>query len=173
MKTELAGNVVHLRPLQAADMRRRTDWTADDELVSLMGVDPTKEPFISTEYEEQRDVDWLQDRLNAGDRLYAIEIDGHCVGDLDVVFFPDARKAEMTVFIGDRCAWGKGCGTESVRLVVQELRPEPSVDRVEVDVSRGNDRSLVFWENLGFQEYKTDNNGRRWLRLSFEDERKA
>jgi RimJ/RimL family protein N-acetyltransferase len=163
MQTELTGTLVHLRPLRRADMQTRTDWTADEELVSLMGADPTEEPLVSPEDEERRNVNWLQDRQKGGDQIYAIEANGHYIGDVDVEFFPKAHKAEITVFIGDRSAWGRGYGTESVRLVLGELDREPGVDRIEVDVPKGNDRALGFWNSLGFQVYKTDDDGRRWL----------
>ena len=166
MKTELAGNLVRLRPLRKTDMHRRANWTGDHELVSLMGADPTEEPFVSREDEERRNVEWRQNRRKAGDRLYAIEANGRYLGDIDVEFFPEAHKAEMTVFIGDRSEWGKGYGTETVRLVLAELSSDPRVDHVEVDVPKGNERGLGFWTRLGFQEYATDERGSRWLRQS-------
>ena len=169
MKTELTGNLVRLRPLLKPDLRRRAQWTADDELVAAMGADPTEEPFVSPQHEEQRNVDWLEDRQKAGDQLYAIEVNGRYIGDIDVEFFPEARKAQITVFIGDRAAWGKGYGTESARLVLQELAAEPEVDCVEVAVPKGNDRSLRFWQKLGFRQFKTDDDGTRWLRRSVAD----
>ncbi len=169
MKTELMGNLVHLRPLGKVDLRRRAEWTADDELVLLMGADPTEEPFVSPEDEEQRNVDWLQDRQKVGDHLYAIGVNKRYIGDIDVEFFLEAHKAGMSVFIDDRSAWRKGYGTESIRLVLEELDAEAGVDCVEVDVPKGNDRSLGFWEKLGFQQYKTDDDGRRWLRRSVQD----
>ena len=169
MKTELMGNLVRLRPLRKADLHRRADWTADDQLVGLMGADPKEEPFVSPEDEQQRNVDWLKDRQNNADQLYAIEVNGRYIGDIDIEFYPEARKAEMSVFIGDRTAWGKGYGTESVGLVLAELGTESAVDCVEVDVPKGNDRSLGFWEKIGFQQYQTDHDGRRWLRRSVHD----
>jgi RimJ/RimL family protein N-acetyltransferase len=166
MQTELTGNLVHLRPLGQADLTRRAEWTADDELVLLMGADPTEQPFVSPEDEQRRTRDWFQDRQEFGDQLYAIEVNGRYIGDIDVEFFPEARKAEMSVFIGDRTQWGKGYGSESVRLVLEQLRSEPEFDRVEVGVPRGNDRALGFWQRLGFQQYATDDDGTRWFRLS-------
>jgi RimJ/RimL family protein N-acetyltransferase len=166
MKTELTGTLVRLRPLREGDLRQRADWTSDAELVALMGADPSEEPFVSPEDEERRNGDWLADRQNLGDQLYAIEIHGRYIGDVDIEFFPQAHRAELTVFIGDRSAWGKGYGTETVRLVLDELRGRAGVNHAEVDAPRGNDRALAFWEKLGFRHYRTDDGGRRWLELS-------
>ena len=173
MKTALIGNLVHLRPLCKSDLCRRAEWTADDELVSLMGADPTEEPFVSPEDEEQRNVDWLQDRQKVGDHLYAIDVNGLYIGDIDVEFFPETNKAEMSVFIGDRSAWAKGYGAESVRLVLEELRSEPGVDHVEVDVAKGNDRALGFWKRLDFQQFRADDDGRRWFKRAVQHKPEA
>jgi len=173
MQTEVTGELVDLRPLSKAHLHRRAERTAHDELMSLMGADPTEEPFVSPEDEERRNVDWLRNRHEAGDRLYAIEVNGRYIGDIDVAFFPEAHKAEMTVFIGDRTEWGKGYGTESVRVVLEELRSEPGVDHVEIDVAKGNDRVLGFWKRLGFQQCRTDDEGRRWFRRSVQHKLEA
>jgi RimJ/RimL family protein N-acetyltransferase len=171
MQAELTGILVHLRPLRRADLQKRAGWTADDELLSLMGVDPAGDPFVSPEDEERRNVIWLHERQRAGDQLYAIEANGRYVGDIDVEFFPQAHKAEITVFIGDRSAWGKGYGTESVCLVLNALGAEPGVGRVEVDVAKGNDASFGFWRKLGFEEFRTDHDGTRWLSRSIGSKR--
>ena len=165
---ELTGALVRLRPLRESDLAKRAEWTADDELVSLMGADPAEAPFVSAEDEVQSNREWLRGRQRAGDQLYAIEVAGTYIGDIDVEFFRDDGKAEMTVFIGVRTSWGKGYGTESVQLVLEELRAQPGIDRVEVDVPKGNERSLGFWQKLGFAVYAADDDGRRWLRRLME-----
>lgn len=167
MDTELMGRLVHLRPLSEADMRQRAVWTADAELLVLMGADPAEEPFVSPENERQRNIAWLRNRQQAGDQLYAIEADGRYIGDIDVVFLTDDHKAELTVFLGDRSAWSMGYGTDSVSLVLEELCAEPGVDCVDVDVPTGNDRGLGFWQKLGFEPFKTED-GVRWLRRSLQ-----
>jgi len=173
MQTELTGDLVHLGLLGESHLHRRAEWTADDQLALLMGADPTAGPFVSPEDEERRNVEWLRNRHKAGDRLYAIEVDGRDVGDIDVEYFPEAHKVEITVLIGDRTDRGKGYGTESVRLVLEELRSEPGVDHGEVDVAKGNDRAVGFWKRLGFEQCRTDDDGRRWLRRSVQDKLEA
>ncbi|MCD5384104.1 GNAT family N-acetyltransferase [candidate division WOR-3 bacterium] len=164
MREELIGEKVRLRPLREADLPSRAQWTADDELASLMGVDVQEEPFISPEHELQRNVEWLEGRHKAGATVYAIEGGGRYIGDIDITVIGKERKAQLTLFIGDRSQWRKGYGTETVRLVLESLVSDDIVDTVEVDVPAGNDRGLAFWGNLGFQHYSTDANATRWLR---------
>ena len=165
MRETLVAERVILRPLRPADMARRAEWTSDRELARLMGADPTEDPALPAEQEEQRNIDWLHDRQAAGDQLYAIDIAGRYVGDIDVAFIQNECKAELQLCIGDRAARGEGYGTESVRRVLDALRAEPGIDRVEIDVPRDNDRALSFWRKLGFSEFKTEADGTRWLSL--------
>ena len=111
--------------------------------------------------------------LMEGNHADGIEVDGRYVGDIDVEYFPEAHKVEITVFIGDRTERGKGYGSESVRLVLEELRSEPGVDDVEVDAAKGNDRALGFWKRLDFQQCRTDDDGRRWFRRAVQDKQEA
>jgi RimJ/RimL family protein N-acetyltransferase len=152
-------------------MRRRAEWTTDDDLMSLMGANPAEEPLMSQQVEERRNIEWLRERRRAGDRLYAIEFTGRYVGDVDVEFFPGTHNAEMTVLIGERSARGRGCGTETVRLIMKELQKQEGVENVQVDVAGGNDRALHFWRNLGFRQHGTDGGGRSWLRSTFRGKR--
>ncbi len=160
----MSGDTVCLRPLSEQDLPRRAEWTSDAELIALMGADPNEEPPGSPDEQLASGREWMRERLRDGDALYAIEVAGEYIGDIDVHFAPGEQKAELTVFIGDRSQWGKGYGAESVRLVLDELASEPGVDRVEVDVPPGNERGFTFWTGLGFEHYATDDDGLRWLR---------
>ena len=143
---------------------KRAGWTADRELGALMGADPGEEPFVSAEDELRRNEAWMRGREEAGDALYAIEVEGQTIGDVDVFFPAGEDKAEFTVFIGERSARSKGYGSESVELVLEELAAAGRVRTVDVDVPKGNERALRFWERQGFELYATDDGGRRWLR---------
>ena len=160
----MSGEAVCLRPLSERDLPRRAQWTSDAGLIAFMGADLNEEPPGSPDEQLASGLEWMRDRQRDGDALYAIEAAGEYIGDIDVHFVPRDRKAELTVFIGDRSQWGKGYGTESVRLVLDELASEPGVGRVEVDVPPGNDRGFAFWTRLGFEHVATDENGLRWLR---------
>ncbi|MFQ6008323.1 MAG: GNAT family N-acetyltransferase [Candidatus Zixiibacteriota bacterium] len=166
MLTEIFGDKVRLRPLADADLVTRARWTADDELAILIGVDIEKEPFISQEDELRGNREWLAQRRRAGDVVYAIEVEGRYIGDIDIIIIPQERKAELCLFIGDCSQWGKGYGTETVELVLDALFSGEPVDTIQVDVPATNDRAFRFWQKLGFKEYSTDEEGTRYLRRS-------
>jgi RimJ/RimL family protein N-acetyltransferase len=179
----LTGAKVKLYPLTDAQLATRSQWTADNELAKLMGVDVEAEPFESAEKELENNHMWLVTRRHMGALLYGIEAEERYVGDVDVMLMPMEKLAQFTVFVGDRGAWGKGYGTEAVELLLKALflwkKPEISPDAVNlpeevdfeppeavvVDVAPGNERALRFWTKLGFTEYNADEAGTKYLRL--------
>jgi RimJ/RimL family protein N-acetyltransferase len=179
----LTGAKVKLFPLAEEQLAARSQWTADNELAKLMGVDVEEEPFESAEKELENNRLWLLTRRHMGALLYGIEAEGRCIGDVDVMLMPMEKLAQFTVFIGDRSAWGKGYGTEAVALLLKALflweKPPIPPDALElpaetdfeppeavvVDVAPGNERALRFWTKLGFTEYNADEAGTKYLRL--------
>jgi RimJ/RimL family protein N-acetyltransferase len=160
------GPRVRLRPLADADLETRARWTADDELARLMGVDLAAEPLGTPEEMLAQNRAWFFRRRYQGGLLLALEAEGRYIGDLDVMEDEAERSAELSLFIGDRTAWGKGYGTEALKMLLGVLfAPDGPVDRVTVDVPAGNERAWRFYAKLGFTEYYADERGTRYLHL--------
>ena len=51
MEAEMLSRKVRLRCLSEADLPAWAEWTADDELCTLMGIDREAKPFVSPEEE--------------------------------------------------------------------------------------------------------------------------
>jgi len=114
--------------------------------------------------------DWFFRRHLFGALLLAIEAEGVYIGDVDLSISPEERGASLTVFIGDRSAWGKGYGREAMQLLLLALfAPSSPVDTLTVDVAPGNERAYRFFTKLGFEEFHADEAGLRYLRLSRPD----
>lgn len=156
MESEIVGQKVRLRFLRQADLEQRAVWTADDELAVLMGVDIEAEPFVSQEEEVKGNHAWFAGRQRAGAVLYAIEVDGRTIGDIDITIDSAEHRAELSVFIGDRSQWGKGYGTEAVELVLDALRVSEGVRTVVIGVPHANTRSHRLWRKLGFTAFDRD-----------------
>lgn len=158
---------VILRPLNEGDLPKRAEWTRDPELSALMGGRGADEEVVEQSHDEEVESNrrWFAARRKAGVSPHAIEVDGAYIGDVDYDIFPEERKAELTLFLGDRSMWAKGYGTEAAELVIGELFRDARVDFIEVDVVPGNDRALGFWRRLGFVEARVDKRGMRWLRI--------
>ena len=163
---KIQGDTVLLRPLTQSDLPARANWTADDELCALMGVNVVEEEaFVSPEDELQGNREWLEGRQRSGAKVYAIEVGGSYIGDIDISLMPTERKAYISLFIGDRSHWRKGYGSETVILVLDDLKKAGMADILEIDVSRQNKGALTFWHKLGFQESSTDDDRSTYIRL--------
>ena len=188
--THLDAKRINLTPLGNEHLSQRSEWTADDELARLMGVDVEAEPVESQEAELENNREWLLHRIYSGARVYAIGVEDRYIGDLDLFFMPMERLAQLTLFIGERASWGQGYGTEAVERVLEMLftwEPPSRAEREEtgqdarayegefvrpeavvVDVAPGNERAVRFWQKLGFVEYDSYETGMRFLRLDRE-----
>lgn len=188
--THLEGPRVKLVPLTDEHLAQRSQWTADDELARLMGVDVEAEPVESPEAELENNRQWLAERLMSGACVYAITVDGRYIGDVDLAFMPLEMLVQFTLFMGDRASWSQGFGTETIERLLKMVfawKPMTQNEReaaglaplldapefvrpetVVVDVPAGNERALRFWKKLGFEEYNTDEAGTCYLRLERE-----
>ena len=77
--------------------------------------------------------------------------DGHLIGSTKLWRVSEQnRSAMLTIFIGERQHWGKGYGTEALRLILQEAFSRLGLKRVELHVFDFNDRAIRSYEKVGF-----------------------
>jgi RimJ/RimL family protein N-acetyltransferase len=81
--------------------------------------------------------------------------------------FQSHRDASMGIQIGERAYWGKGYGTDALRVLLRYAFAELNLYRVSLSVLEGNERAMRSYEKCGFryegcerQAWSYD--GRRW-----------
>jgi RimJ/RimL family protein N-acetyltransferase len=62
-----------------------------------------------------------------------------------------SRDAYVAIGIGERDCWGKGCGTDAMRLMLQYGFGELNLHRVSLTVFEYNPRAIRSYEKCGFQ----------------------
>src|SRR5262245_51155735 len=107
-------------------------WSLDDEFLRLFGSDPVRpwtQAGIKKELEEYAGADEPNPkafsfliRALAGDQLI-----GMC--DLSIDYWAH-REAWVAIGVGDRNFWGKGYGTDAMRLLVRYAFQELNLQRV-------------------------------------------
>lgn len=113
----LEGARVALRPVTAADVGPLyVGWLNDPEI----------NRFLESRHSEssEESVRAFVDRIAArdGDYLFAIRLaqDGRHIGNVRLgPIRAEHRLAELSLYIGDRAAWGRGYGGETVALVTR------------------------------------------------------
>lgn len=61
------------------------------------------------------------------------------------------RNAMLTIFLGERSRWGRGLGTEALRLCLRYGFDELSLERIELHVFSFNKRAIRAYEKVGFR----------------------
>ncbi len=136
---------VRLRPLQESDLAHFQRWLADDELRRWLGS-VNEQPSVAEEF------DWYVSRRQDPDSiLWSIEAtDGTLLGNVELRLRPLNSRAEVGIGIFDREQWGKGYGTEAMRLVLEYAFRELKLNRVELTTDDENVRAIRSYEKCGF-----------------------
>ncbi|MFJ7589381.1 GNAT family N-acetyltransferase [Streptomyces sp. NPDC097617] len=148
------GELVGLRVLRAQDLEHHVRWRNDVEVVHWAAAgDPLFGPVTAEAVSLGFDT---MLRLNPRESaVFTIEdlADGTPIGmadyrDLD----PFARVATVGLTIGERDRWGRGYGSEALRLLVNHLFGTFGLHRIELDTWSGNERAVHAFTRAGFHE---------------------
>lgn len=136
---------MRLRPVEEGDLPQFVHWLADKEVTRWL-ANIGRPPTLEDEY------DWWHDKRSDPDSvLWAIETeDGRLVGTTELRLTIRAERAELGIGIHDKTQWGKGLGTEAVRLVVDYAFEELNLNRVELTTDEENARAIRCYEKAGF-----------------------
>lgn len=150
MNTELLkGKLVYLTafdPEIAADLF--TKWSADSEYLRLLNWDPAF-GFSKKAYQE-----WFEKHMEAYfEHSFIIRTlaDDRPVGEIglgDINWnFGDAF---VGIGLGERSDWGKGYGTDAMRVILRYAFMELNLHRVSLNVFEYNPRGIRSYEKCGF-----------------------
>ncbi|MER6499915.1 GNAT family protein [Streptomyces sp. NPDC001455] len=148
------GELVRLRALRAEDAEHHIRWRNDPEVVHwATGGDPSFGPVtaeaVGLAFETML-------RLSPRDSAVFTVVDladGAVIGmadyrDLD----PFAGRATVGITIGERNRWGRGHGSDALRLLVGHLFGAYGLHRIELDTWSGNERAVRAFTRAGFRE---------------------
>lgn len=126
-------------------------WSRDTEMMRLFGSGPTRmqSARASIEYYEKELKDQLPSHFYFSIR--ALE-DDRLLGetDLDITSWA-SRDAFVGIGIGDRADWGRGYGTDAMRLILRYAFTELNLYRVSLSVFEYNPRAIRSYEKCGFR----------------------
>ena len=143
---ELRGERVLLRPLRALDARDRLACGVDREFARLLGHDAPTSPEMTDDASQG----WLRGRMGMP-LCWAIDVDGRCVGTVGFALLHQRSAwATLSVEIFDPALWGRGLGTESIRLALGHAFGTLGLHRVELQVLSYNRRAIRAYEKCGF-----------------------
>ncbi len=143
---KLEGDLCYLSPINPDDAERYTRWLNDPEVAVNLTVFSS---MITLNGERE-----ILEKLSK-EYVFAIvdkEIDepiGNCgLQKLDFV----NRTCEVGIFIGEKDYWGKGYGTEAMRLLLDFAFGILGLENVMLEVYEYNRRAISSYKKCGFKE---------------------
>ncbi len=144
----MQGELVRLRAWEMADVEPRMRWWNDEQVTRLLG--PWNYPVTRAEQERQIEAASGPDPAT---KSFAIETaEGELIGETGIRAINwMSRKAEFFITIGNQNFWGKGYGTDAVKLVMRLAFDKVNLNRLWLTVLAHNLRAIRCYEKCGFK----------------------
>lgn len=141
----MEGELVCLRALERSDLPAVVRWMNDPEVTRYL----LSAPLYGLGEMEQ----WYDERRGTDDRTLAMmDEKGGLIGYCGISRLEwEERRCNLWLIIGERDAWGRGYGTDTVRTMLRYLFDEVNLNRVYLTVDEENHRAICLYERCGFR----------------------
>ena len=164
----LKGELVRLSAVDPDELGKAfSRWNRDSEFMRFLDSSPTNlrsqkglQKSLEEDLEDPKsDRHWFTIRALADDKL---------LGDIDLFVHNWAgRDAFVGLGIGERDFWGRGYGTDVMRVILRYAFTEANLQRVTLTVFEYNPRAIRSYEKSGFRHegrmrQVLNREGQRW-----------
>jgi RimJ/RimL family protein N-acetyltransferase len=145
----MEGKLVRLRGYEKSDLDAVMRWWHDEEITKVISV----AVFPASSLEEERFIESVASGKDASNKEFAIETLSNrkyigAIGLHSINWL--CRHAKLGIVIGDKEYWGRGFGTDAVRLLLRLAFEKMGLHRVELFVFTFNERAIACYEKCGF-----------------------
>ncbi len=152
MKDILKGELVRLSAFDPEELGKAyAIWNRDSEFKRMLDTSARLHSAKST-------IDFFKkmvDEATPENHLFAIRAleDNRLLGDIDIDVVSGwiGRNAFVGIGIGNRNDWGKGYGTDAMKVMLRYAFTEVNLDRVTLTVFEYNPRAIRSYEKAGFR----------------------
>lgn len=141
---------VELREYRIDDIEKAQKFINDSEVKMLLhpGI-----PYLYTYQDEQK---WF-DTITATKDVYSFAIEtikekeyiGGCgINNIDW----KNSVVEVGIFIGDKNLWGKGYGTDAMKILIRFIFDQMNINKIKLKVFSFNERGIKSYEKCGFKK---------------------
>jgi len=147
----MEGKLVKLRAYEKSDLDAVMKWVNDEEVTDLLGGEMLVYP-VSSMAEEK----FIEAAANPSDKQknFVIETiaERKYIGAIsfNVIDWRN-RSAGMGIVIGDKSLWGKGYGTDAMRVLMRLGFDKMNLHRLWLHVFDYNRRAIASYEKCGFK----------------------
>jgi RimJ/RimL family protein N-acetyltransferase len=146
----MEGKLVRLRAYEKSDLEAVMKWINDEEVTNLLGGPLFRSPVSSVT--EAKYIEANTDSAGPNKVLVIEALENpRYIGatDLHAIDWYN-RHAEVGIVIGDKSCWGKGYGTDAMRLMLRLAFDKLNLNRVALRVFDYNHRAIRSYEKCGF-----------------------
>ena len=153
MKDIFKGNLVRLSAMDSEEVGKVFSIQGrDSELMRLMDTGPTR---LHSAKASSKFIEKMIEEDTPANHFFSIRAldDNRLLGDIDIDVINNwgSRDAFVGLGIYERENWGKGYGTDAMRLIVQFGFIELNLRRITLTVFEYNPRAIRSYEKCGFQ----------------------
>ncbi|UCM90917.1 GNAT family N-acetyltransferase [Streptomyces marincola] len=143
----LTGQRVRLRAMEPADAESLWRWNSDPDVIRWLDTEHPESLAHTLHRAAERERNSYEQILLMIETL----AEGRLIG---VVCLRDARpehgRAELDVYLGEKEFWGRGHGTDAVRVICRYGFDQMRLHSVALWVAAGNTRAIRAFEKVGF-----------------------
>lgn len=148
----LRGGAVTLRPMTEGDWDVLLKWNNDPAVMELADANPFEETTLA-------DLQTIYRWISTHAFCFIMEVDGAPIGECwlqrmnlqrIVSQFPERDLRRIDLMIGEKKLWGRGYGTEAIRLLVDFGFRIQGGDAIFAPVAEENRRSQRAFQKNGF-----------------------
>jgi RimJ/RimL family protein N-acetyltransferase len=147
----MEGKLVRLRAYEKSDLDAVMKWVNDEEVTDLLGGEMLVYPVSSL-----AEAKFIEAAADSSDKqkTFVIETlaDPRYIGSVsfNVINWLN-RSAGLGIVIGDKSLWGKGYGTDAMRVMLRLGFDKMNLHRLWLQVHDYNPRAIASYEKCGFK----------------------
>ncbi len=146
----MEGKLVRLRGYERSDLDAVMKWWNDEEVTQFLGGTE----FPASTIEEQTFIEKAAAGTDPSNKSFAIETlaERKYIGTIGLARINWlSRHAELGMAIGEKDYWGRGYGSDAVRVLLRLAFDKVGLHRVQLHVFDFNQRAISCYEKCGFR----------------------
>jgi RimJ/RimL family protein N-acetyltransferase len=133
---------IKLRKIKKSDLKYFLKWWKDKELIKLTSGFFEKSDTVLSDY-------FLDMLKNIRDYHYIIQIGAKVIGHIAIIH-KNVNVFETQIIIGEKTYWGKGFGSQAIKLAVITAFGKYGYKKAYLEVRPDNIRAIRAYESCGF-----------------------
>ena len=145
----IQGRLINLRPLKESDLDEIMKWINNLEVTKYL----SSLIFPVSRLEEEKYLEKMMSKNDEQKNMVIENMERQYIGKISLVHIDwKNRNAELGIVIGNKKDWGKGYGTEAIRMVLDYGFYQMNLNSIYLWVFEYNPRGIRCYEKCGFKK---------------------